>query len=77
MLKSISDPNHRPRCQLFEGDLCLDPEDEAVVSHVAHEDDLKRNIMADRKKLWPRKTVYYSVDSNLSELFSKSWYCKV
>ncbi|XP_078383450.1 zinc metalloproteinase nas-4-like isoform X2 [Oculina patagonica] len=65
------DPNNLPRCQLFEGDLCLDPEDEAVVSHVIHEEDLKRNIMRDRRKLWPRKTVYYSVDSNLKHLRPK------
>lgn len=71
MVKLISDSNKRPGCQLFEGDLCLDPEDEAVVSHLIHEEDLKRNVIRNRKKLWPQKTVYYSVDRNLSELFWK------
>ncbi|KAJ7361837.1 hypothetical protein OS493_014479 [Desmophyllum pertusum] len=65
------DPNKRPGCQLFEGDLCLDPEDEAVVSHLIHEEDLKRNVMRDRKKLWPGNTVYYSVDGNLKHLRPK------
>ena len=51
--------------------MCLDPEDEAVVSHLIHEEDLKRNVIRNRKKLWPQKTVYYSVDQNLSELFWK------
>lgn len=67
------DPYKRPGCSdpLFEGDLCLDPEDEAVVNHVIPETDLKRNIMRDRKKLWPGKTVYYSVDDNLKNLRPK------
>lgn len=47
--------NKRPGCQLFEGDLCLDPEDEAVVSHIIHEEDLKRNVIRNEKKLWPQK----------------------
>lgn len=51
--------------------MCLDPEDAAVVSHVIHEEDLKRNVIRNKKKLWPQKTVYYFVDNNLSELFSK------
>lgn len=65
------DSNKRPGCQLFEGDLCLDPEDEAVVSHMIHEEDLKRNVIRNKKKLWPQKTVYYSVDHNLKDLRSK------
>ena len=66
--KSISDPYNRPGCELFEGDLCLDPEDNAVVNHLRHETVLKRNVMRDRKKLWPNKLVYYSVDPNLRKL---------
>ena len=64
----ISGPFERPKCKLFEGDLCLDPEDEAVVNHLRNETDLKRNVIRNRKKLWPDKTVYYFVDQNLSKL---------
>ncbi|XP_068737456.1 hatching enzyme 1.2-like [Montipora capricornis] len=62
------DPYKRPGCELFEGDLCLDPEDEAVVK----ETDLKRNVILNNaKKLWPRKEVRYSVDHNLKNLRPK------
>lgn len=67
------DPYNRPGCgdPLFEGDLCLDPEDQAVVNHVVPETDLKRNIIRNGKKLWPGKTVYYFVDDNLKRLRPK------
>ncbi|XP_020631151.1 zinc metalloproteinase nas-4-like isoform X2 [Orbicella faveolata] len=65
------DANKQPGCQLFEGDLCLDPEDQAVVSHMIHEEDLKRNVIRNSKKLWPQKTVYYYVDHNLQHLRPK------
>jgi len=65
------DPNNRPGCPLFEGDLCLDPEDKVVVNHMRHETDLKRNVMRNRRKLWPNKVVYYSVNQNLKHLRPK------
>lgn len=49
------DPFNRPACPLFEGDLCLDPEDRDVVNHVTEETDIKRNVMRNKKKLWPGK----------------------
>lgn len=61
-------PFERRKCKLFEGDLCLNPEDEAVVNHLRHETDLKRNVIRDRKKLWPNKIVYYAMDPNLKNL---------
>ena len=63
---AFSDPRNKPRCQLFEGDLCLDEGDKAVVNHKRPETDMKRNVIRDQKKLWPNKVVYYSVDENLS-----------
>lgn len=52
--------------------MCLDPEDKAVVNHMRHETDLKRNVMRNRRKLWPNKVVYYSVDHNLSKFIENS-----
>ena len=63
---AFSDPRNKPRCQLFEGDLCLDEGDKAVVNHKRPETDMKRNVIRVQKKLWPNKVVYYSVDENLS-----------
>lgn len=63
---AFSDPRNKPRCQLFEGDLCLDEGDKAVVNHKSPEMDMKRNVIRVQKKLWPNKVVYYSVNENLS-----------
>lgn len=64
-------PRNKPRCQLFEGDLCLDEGDKAVVNHKRPEADMKRNVIRVQKKLWPNKVVYYSVDENLRDLRPK------
>ena len=59
----MPDARTSPGCSLFEGDLCLDPEDEAFIKQGI----LKRNVMTDKNKLWSDAIIYYSVDSDLSK----------
>ena len=65
------DPFNSPACPLFEGDLCLDPEDRDVVNQVTEETDIKRNVIRNKKKLWPGNKVLYFVDPKLRKLKRK------
>lgn len=65
------DPFNSPACPLFEGDLCLDPEDRDVVNEVTEETDIKRNVIRNKKKLWPGNKVLYFVDPKLHHLRPK------
>lgn len=49
------DPFISPACPLFEGDLCLDPEDRDVVNEVTEETDVKRNVIRNKKKALARQ----------------------